>query len=158
MPSTSWTYFNSGINCIPILIPLIKDFFFKSLNELPDFGLPVVHGGVAPPVDSGPAPLSSSLNNGGSSSLSVKSSVPDSTPDCSGDVTFTSSSFTSTGGGSVAWFFSGGEGGVFVDVASSFFSVSWCPSDSASFCFWSCSFCRLRCFLRNFARLFLNQT
>lgn len=81
------------------------------LSELPDFGLSGLHGGVVPPVNADPAPFSSSPNNRGSSSLSVKSSAPDSTPECSGDVTFTSS-FSSSGGGSVARVLSEGEGGV----------------------------------------------
>lgn len=37
-------------------------------------------------------------------------------------------------------------------------SVGPSAAPDASFCFWSCSFCRLRCFLRNLARRFLNQT
>lgn len=37
-------------------------------------------------------------------------------------------------------------------------SVDPSAAADASFCFWSCSFWRLRCFLRNFARRFLNQT
>lgn len=37
-------------------------------------------------------------------------------------------------------------------------SVEPSAAPAASFCFWSCSFCRLRCFLRNLARRFLNQT
>lgn len=37
-------------------------------------------------------------------------------------------------------------------------SAELSAAPDASFCFWSCSFCRLRCFLRNLARRFLNQT
>lgn len=80
------------------------------LNELPDFGLSGLHG-EGTSVNAGPAPFFSSLKEGGSSSLSVKSSAPDSTPECSGEVTFTSS-LSSSGGGRLARAPSEGEGGV----------------------------------------------
>lgn len=149
----------------PEVIPIqfvVNEIQTLCLHKLPDgdFGLSGLHGGIVPPANTAPAPFSSSRKDAGSSSLSVKSSAPDSTPECSGDVTFTSS-LSSSGGGSMPWVASGGEGGVWVVLVGSaacFFSASWFSCESASFCFWSCSFCRLRCFLRNFARLFLNQT
>lgn len=99
-----------------------------------------------------------------SSSLSVAlSSVADSLPDCSAEVTFSSTLSSEGPSASI-------EEDEDVDEGASGFSrltadggsvlslAPNVPSGEASFCFWSCSFCRLRCFLRNFARRFLNHT
>lgn len=103
-----------------------------------------------------------------SSSLSVAlSSVADSLPDCSADVTLSStlSSDASAWGAASASIEEEeeeDEGGWFsrarLEGASSLSLVPRAPSVETSFCFCSCSFWRLRCFLRNFARRFLNHT
>lgn len=88
-----------------------------------------------------------------SSSLSIWSSAADSLADCSDRVRLRSVPtslgrlWTFSVSGVVAWVSSTG---------SSVFPSLWLPSQS--FCFCSCSFCRLRCFLRNLALRFLNQT
>lgn len=113
-----------------------------------------------------------------SSSLSALSSAADSLSDGSGEVTLTSTLISPGWGRAAAslsvseWQEEEEEGGggvrasgsrvvvVVVVVVRSGLESSEEPSAApdASFCFWSCSFCRLRCFLRNLARRFLNQT
>lgn len=92
------------------------------------------------------------------------SSVADSLPECSAEVTFKSAS-SGTGrasdpsasrGEDEADGGSGASGRTAAEGGASSFSLP--PSPGASFCFWSCSFWRLRCFLRNLALRFLNQT
>jgi len=134
---------------------------------LPGFGLSLLHAGETSPGVTALSRFASSLWGLLSSSLSVAlSSVADSLPECSADVTFSSMSSGSgrTGpsasreeeeeeeeeGGS--WL----SGRTVVEGVASSFSLP--PSPDASFCFWSCSFWRLRCFLRNLALRFLNQT
>lgn len=128
---------------------------------LPGLGPSRLQGGETFPGVITLSLFNSSLCGLDSSSLSVAlSSVADSLPDCSAEVTFNSTLISDTnrrGGPSTSkeeedggsWF-----SGVMVVGASS----SSPPSRLASFCFWSCSFCRLRCFLRNLARRFLNHT
>lgn len=160
------------------------------MAALPDLGLRCLQEGERLPGSTGitTSPLwdGSSLKHFISSSRSVvSSSAADSLPDCSGEVTL-----TSTLNSEEAWWWgllplpdcsasdreegqeSGGAGlwgsgctaVVLVEVAvedggfwSGFPSSAW-PSPDASFCFCSCSFCRLRCFFRNLARRFLNHT
>lgn len=136
---------------------------------LPGLGLSLLEAGETLPGVTALSHFSSSLRDLLSSSLSVAlSSVADSLPECSAEVTFSSMS-SGTGrttgpsasreeveeeeedeGGSWA------SGRMVVEGGVSSFSLP--PSPDASFCFWSCSFWRLRCFLRNLARRFLNQT
>lgn len=133
----------------------------------PCLGLSLLQGETSPGVTA-LSHFISSLWHLLSSSLSVAlSSVADSLPECSADVTFSSMSSGTgrttglsvsredeeeeeEGGTCVSGRMVAEEGGV------SSFSLP--PSPDASFCFWSCSFWRLRCFLRNLALRFLNQT
>lgn len=147
---------------------------------LPEVGLSRLQDGELLPVGSPPSPWISSLSFTlvspliSSSSLSALSSAADSLSDGSGEVTFTST-LISPGWGRAAACLSVSEwqdeeeeggGGVRVSgarvvaVVRSFLESSVAPSAApwVSFCFWSCSFCKLRCFLRNLARRFLNQT
>lgn len=137
---------------------------------LPGLGLSLLQPGETSPGVTALSHFISSLWDLLSSSLSVAlSSVADSLPECSAEVTFSSMS-SGTGrttgpsasreeeveeeeedeGGS--WV----SGRIVVEGGASSFSLP--PSPDASFCFWSCSFWRLRCFLRNLALRFLNQT
>ena len=140
----------------------------KCPRFLPGLGLSLLQAGETSPGVTALSHFISSLWDLLSSSLSVAlSSVADSLPECSADVTFNSMSSGTgrTTGTSVSreedeeeedeggsWV----SGRIVVGGGPSSFSLP--PSPDASFCFWSCSFWRLRCFLRNLALRFLNQT
>ncbi len=135
---------------------------------VPGLGLSLLQAGETSPGVTALSHFISSLWDLLSSSLSVAlSSVADSLPECSADVTFSSMSSGTgrTTGPSVSreeeeeeedeggsWV----SGRIVAEGGASSFSLP--PSPDASFCFWSCSFWRLRCFLRNLALRFLNQT
>lgn len=134
---------------------------------LPGLGLSLLQAGESSPGVTALSHFISSFWDLLSSSLSVAlSSVADSLPECSADVTF--SSMSSGTGRTTGPSVSGeeeeeeDEGGSWVSerivVEGGMSSFSLPPSPDTSFCFWSCSFWRLRCFLRNFALRFLNQT
>lgn len=131
------------------------------LTSLPGLGLRRLQGGESLPDLS---TFMSSWWSFNSSSLSVVlSSVADSLPDCSAEVTFSSTLSSDGPSASTEEEEDVDEGGSgfsrFTVEGVSFLSLAPnVPSGEASFCFWSCSFCRLRCFLRNFARRFLNHT
>lgn len=141
---------------------------------LPDEGFSRLHKGELLSACAPPSPcvfpLASSLIS--SSSLSALSSAADSLSDGSGEVTLTSTLISPGWGccaGASEWQEEEEEGGGGVCVSgsraaagagSALESSAGEPSaaPAASFCFWSCSFCRLLCFLRNLARRFLNHT
>lgn len=152
---------------------------------VPDVGLSLLQNGELLPAWIDPSACTSSLSFTldssliSSSSRSALSSVADSLSDGSGDVTLTSTLISPGWGRAAAsrsdseWQDEEDEGGggglrtsgttvvvvvgVFVrSVLES--SGESSPAPDASFCFCSCSFWRLRCFLRNLALRFLNHT
>lgn len=172
--------FHTCTLCLPYSrISKEQVYVFIELIFVPDVGLNRLQDGELLPSCAAASPCASSLTFTldsppiSSSSLSAVSSAADSLSDGSGEVTLTSTLISPDWGCTAAsrseWQDEEEEGGggvrasattVVVVVVRSVLESSVEPSAAAvaSFCFWSCSFWRLRCFLRNLARRFLNHT